>query len=56
MTAHVFDFGVVTFLHELPLDRGTTPQVVVTPICDALYDSKELDAHATTLRSTVSRK
>jgi hypothetical protein len=55
VTAHLFDFGVVTFLYELPVEDGTT-MASLTPLCDALYDSTELDAHATKLLARLEEK
>jgi hypothetical protein len=40
--AHVYDFGAVSVLYEIPIPAGTTLETL-TPLCDALYDSPELD-------------
>jgi hypothetical protein len=41
-SARVFDFGAISFLYDFPIDPGTTLESL-TPLCDALYDSPELD-------------
>lgn len=41
-TAHVFDFGAISFLYEIEIEPGTTFEAL-TPLCDALYDAPELD-------------
>ncbi len=55
VTAHLFDFGVVTFLYEFSIDDGTT-LASLTPLCDALYDSTELDAHAVALLAQLEER
>jgi hypothetical protein len=55
VVAHVFDFGVITLLYEVPVDDGTM-LASLTPLCDALYDSTELDDHATKLLTKVEEK
>lgn len=42
-TAHVFDFGAISFLYDIPIEPGSTLEEL-TPLCDALYDAPELDA------------
>ena len=44
-SAHVFDFGAISFLYDIPIEAGTTLESL-TPLCDALYDSPELDRRA----------
>lgn len=41
--AHLFDFGALTIVHEIPIPAGT-PLEALTPLCDVLYDAPELDA------------
>ena len=41
-SAHVFDFGAISFLYDFPIEAGTTLEAL-TPLCGALYDSPELD-------------
>jgi hypothetical protein len=41
VTAHVFDFGAVSFVYDVPIEDGTTLEAL-TPTCDALYDAPEL--------------
>ena len=41
-SAHVFDFGAVSILYDIVIDPNTTLDAL-TPLCDALYDSPELD-------------
>lgn len=55
VVAHVFDFGVIAILYDVPVDDGATLSSL-TPICDALYDSTELDAHAKKLLVTAEQK
>jgi hypothetical protein len=43
VSARIFHFGVVSVLYEIVLEPGTTIDALI-PICDALYDSPELDA------------
>lgn len=42
-SAHVFDFGAISFLYDVAIEPGTTLEEL-TPLCDALYDAPELDA------------
>lgn len=42
VVAHLFDFGAVSIVHEIPIPAGTT-LAELTPLCDALYDAPELD-------------
>lgn len=42
-TAHVFEFGAISFLYDIAIEPGTTLEGL-TPLCDALYDAPELDA------------
>lgn len=44
VTAHLYDFGVVSVLYEIPIEPDT-PLEALTGICDAIYDAPELDAH-----------
>lgn len=44
-TAHVFDFGALSFVYEIEIDPGSTLERL-TPLCDALYDAPELDRRA----------
>ncbi len=41
-SAHVFDFGAISFMYEIEIEPGTTIEQL-TPLCDALYDAPELD-------------
>jgi len=41
-SAHVFEFGAISLLYDLPIDAGTALETL-TPLCDALYDSPELE-------------
>jgi len=41
-SAHVFDYGAVSFLYDIPIEAGTS-LYELTPICDALYDAVELE-------------
>src|SRR5690606_7852669 len=38
-SAHVYDFGAVSLLYEIPIAPGTTFEEL-TPLCDALYDDE----------------
>ncbi len=40
--AHLYEFGAVSVLYEIPIPPGTTLEAL-TPLCDALYDAPELD-------------
>jgi hypothetical protein len=42
-SAHVFDFGAISLLFDIPIEPGATLEQL-TPLCDALYDAPELDA------------
>jgi len=42
-SAHVFDFGAVSLLYDIPIAPGTT-LAALTPVCDAIYDAVELEA------------
>ncbi|MCL2725271.1 MAG: hypothetical protein FWD69_12635 [Polyangiaceae bacterium] len=55
VTAHVFDFGVVSFVYEISLQPGTTFDELV-PLCDALYEAAELDEHGSEHRSDLLRR
>jgi hypothetical protein len=50
--AHVFDFGAVSIVHELEIPEGTALEEL-TPLCDALYDARELDELGAVRRSEV---
>ncbi|HVH45755.1 MAG TPA: hypothetical protein VM925_25555 [Labilithrix sp.] len=55
VSARMFDFGVVSVLYEIPIERGTTFAQLI-PVCDALYDSPVLDARgAEHLREIVQQ-
>ena len=41
-SARVFDFGALSILFDIAIEPGTT-LTELTPLCDALYDSPELD-------------
>ncbi|MBX3229805.1 MAG: hypothetical protein KIT84_05680 [Labilithrix sp.] len=51
-SARVFDFGAVSVLYEIAIEPGTTV-AALTPICDALYDAPELDAHGAEHRDEI---
>jgi hypothetical protein len=55
VTAHVFEFGAVSFLYEVPLDAGAKLSQL-TAFCDALYDARELDADALRVLGTLTRE
>lgn len=54
-SAHIFDFGAVSFLYEIPIEPGTS-LASLTPICDALYDAEELDARGSDHRTALLQK
>jgi len=41
-SAHVFEFGAISLLYDLPIAPGTSLEAL-TPLCNAIYDSPELD-------------
>ena len=49
VTAHLFDFGAISFVFEIPIPPGTSLPAL-TPLCDALYDAPELEACGRGLR------
>lgn len=51
-TAHVFDYGAVSFLYDIPIDPGTTLEAL-TPLCDALYDAVELETRGCEHRKSL---
>lgn len=55
LKAHVFDFGVVSFVYEIPIEAGTSFEDLV-PLCDALYEAGELDEHGSEHRSDLLRR
>jgi len=51
-SAHVFDYGAVSFLYDIPFEPGTTLEAL-TPLCDALYDAVELETHGCEHRKSL---
>lgn len=51
-SAHIFDFGAVSILYEIPIEPGTG-FAELTPMCDALYDAPELDEHGAMHRASI---
>lgn len=52
VSARLFDFGAVSLLYEIPIEPGTSFEAL-TPLCDALYDSPELDARGVQHRAEL---
>ncbi len=52
ITAHLFDFGAISFVFDIPIDPGTS-LVDLTPFCDALYDAPALEACGRRLRQEL---
>lgn len=52
VTAHIFDFGAVAVLYEIPIEPGTT-LVELTKTCAALYDAAELDRRGARHRQDI---
>jgi hypothetical protein len=52
VSAHVFDFGAVSFVYGIEIEPGTSLKAL-TPICDALYDAPELDRCGDRDRTTL---
>lgn len=55
VSAHVYDFGVVSVLYEIAVAEGATFESL-TPLCDALYDARELDTRGRDLRAELVKK
>lgn len=53
--AHIFDFGAISFVFEIPIKPGTS-LVELTPFCDALYDAPELEACGRGLREELMKR
>lgn len=51
-SARIFEFGAISFLFDIPIEPGTTFEEL-TPLCDALYDSAELDEHGRKQRTAL---
>ena len=51
-TAHIFDFGAISFLYDVVIEPGTTIEELI-PLCNALYDSAELDAEGLRAREKL---
>jgi hypothetical protein len=45
VSAHLFDFGVISIMYEIPIEPKTTVADLI-PVCDALYGSTSIDARA----------
>jgi hypothetical protein len=54
-SAHLFDFGAVSILYEIPIEGGMT-LAALTPLCDALYDSPVLDQRGAKHRGEIVKK
>jgi hypothetical protein len=54
-TAHVFDFGAVSFVYDIPIERNATLSSI-TPLCDALYDAPELTKLGTKHREELLKR
>lgn len=54
-SAHLFNFGAVSILYEIPIESGTT-LAELTPLCDALYDSRVLDDRGAAHRAEIVEK
>jgi hypothetical protein len=55
VSARIFDFGAVSILYEIPIERGTSFEAL-TSLCDALYDSPELDARGVQHRGEIVKR
>jgi hypothetical protein len=55
ISARVFDFGAISILYEIAIEPGTT-LAELTPLCDALYDSPELDERGREHRSELMQR
>ena len=54
-SAHVFEFGALSLLYDLPIEPGTT-LAELTPLCSALYDAPELDRRGQQHRSELIKR
>ena len=54
-SAHVFEFGAISILYDLPIEPGTALEAL-TPLCDALYDAPELDRLGQQHRGEVMKR
>ncbi|CAN5923915.1 hypothetical protein BH11MYX4_BH11MYX4_69330 [soil metagenome] len=54
-SAHVFEFGAISLLYDLPIEPGTT-LAELTPLCSALYDAPELDRRGQQHRSELIKR
>jgi hypothetical protein len=54
-SAHVFEFGAISLLYDVPIEPGTTLEAL-TPLCDALYDAPELDRWGQLHRAEVMKR
>jgi hypothetical protein len=54
-SARLYDFGVITVLYEIPIAPGTT-LADLTPLCDALYEARELEKRGAEHRAEVMEK
>jgi hypothetical protein len=52
VTAHVFEWGAVSFLYEIPIEAGAKLSSL-TAFCSAVYEAAELDVDAQSLLSRV---
>lgn len=55
VSAHVFDYGAISLLYDIPVEPGTT-FAALTPVCDAIYDAPELDAIGSNHRNELVAK
>lgn len=55
VSARIFDFGAVSILYEIPIEPGISFEAL-TSVCDALYDSPELDARGVQHRAELVRQ
>ncbi|AKV01280.1 hypothetical protein AKJ09_07943 [Labilithrix luteola] len=54
-SAHVFDFGALSILYDVPIVPGSSLQELI-PLCDALYEASELDAEGKKHREELLKR
>lgn len=54
-SAHVFDFGALSILYDIPIVPGTSLEDLI-PLCDALYEATELDAEGKKHREELLKR
>jgi hypothetical protein len=55
VSARIFDFGVVSILYEIPIERGTSLDSLI-PVCSAIYESAVIDARGVEHRHEIVAK